>query len=462
MASVICRDKPIRKSNATEVGRKISDPGTVAQRLRRGTGVSPVLVTWEKRDRGYQDSPKLCVAYMGWNPMARGKIPKSAALCVCFAVIAAFVVCPPSARADWQYRRPIEANWDPAQSPATSLAIADFYTAGHSAPDGSDFRVTTDDGTFVPIRVLMMGPGDRARVAFRLVRPVKKYFLYFGNPTPAIPQPGPGELKFDCGLHLEMKELGDPGRLNGFDRLQNAWEHGGNVIGETLIPEANIGFNPLGPQDRTVSKVTGSIFAPVDGTYVISLWADDFAALYLDQTPVVYSAGGPQDSRNHVSRHLTRGPHQLLLYHVNIGGEGVFLAAWKTPNSGEFEKIGRQEISTFHTSDAGALEANRKPLTADFTSRYMGETFFADGYSFHYTFTAHQPASGEGTFEWDFGDGQTASGQEVDHVYLVPGVYPIRLTARLGDLSDSQTSRFAADRLWEHLDRPPSEPLELF
>jgi hypothetical protein len=373
--------------------------------------------------------------------------------------IAVLLVCVQFARADWEFRRPIDANWDPAQSPPTSLAIADFYTAGHSAPDGSDFRVTTDDGTFVASHVLMMGPGDRARVVFALQRPVKKYFIYFGNPTPAVPHPGPGEVKFDCGLLLQMKELAEPGRLDGFDQLQNAWDHGGAVLGETLIPEANIGFNPFGPQDRTVSKVSGSVFAPIDGTYVVSLWADNFAAMYFDGKPVVYAAMGPTDTRNHVSIQLSRGPHELLLYHVNTGGDGIFLAAWKTPSSRNFERIGRQEIATFHTSDAGPLHANRKPITADFASQYMGEAFFADGYSYHYKFTADQPGPGAGAFTWDFGDGQTASGPEVDHVYLAAGVYPIRLTARLGDLSDSQTTRFGVDRLWEHIDRPPSEPL---
>jgi len=380
--------------------------------------------------------------------------------CICFAM-ALLLIAVHSTRADWQFRRPIEANWDPLESPPTSLAIADFYTAGHCAPDGSDFRVTTEDGTFVASHVLMMGPGDRARVVFGLQRPVTKYFIYFGNPTPALPHPGPGAVKFDCGLHLEMKELGNPQPLDDFQRLADAWNHGGAVLGETLIPEANMGFNPFGPQERTVSKVTGSIFAPVDGTYVVSLWAEDFAALYLDGKPVVYAALGPRDTRNHVSTQLSRGTHQLLLYHVNTGVESIFLAAWKTPNSRNFQPIGRQEIATFHTSDAGALQTNRKPLTADFASQYMGESFFADDYSYHYKFSAHESNAGAGEYTWNFGDGQTASGAVVDHVYLAAGVFPIRLTARLGHLSDAQTTQFDVGRLWEHIDHPPEEPLEV-
>lgn len=362
-------------------------------------------------------------------------------------------------RADWQFRRAIDANWEPAHSPPTSLAIADFYTAGHAKPDGSDIRVTTEDGTPVASRVLMMGPGDRARVAFSLQRPIKKYFVYFGGQAPATTQPGPDELKLDCGLHLEMKELASAGRLDSFQRLSDAWDQGGKVIGETLIPEANLGFNPFGPQDRTVSRVTGSVFAPVDGQYVVSLWARNFAALFLDGKPVVYAAAGPVDTRNHGSIDLSRGPHQLLLYHVNTGGDGLFLAAWKTPNGHNFDKIGRQEIATFHSSIAEPLQENGKPLSADFLAQYMSECFFADDYSFHYRFTAHEYSAGRAEYAWDFGDGQAASGLMVDHVYLVPGIYPVKLTVRFGALSDSQATQFSVSRLWEQIDHPPAEPL---
>jgi len=32
------------------------------------------------------------------------------------------------------------------------------------------------------------------------------------------------------------------------------------------------------------------------------------------------------------------------------------------------------------------------------------------------------------SFTWDFGDGSTATGQSVDHSYLLPGAYTVTLT----------------------------------
>jgi hypothetical protein len=376
------------------------------------------------------------------------------------AVLALCRVCSQPARADWQFRRPIEANWDPAQSPQTSIAIADFFTAGHAAPDGSDIRMKTEDGRFVPTHILMMGPGDRARVAFELLRPVNQYFVYFGNPAPAVP-PELGELKFDCGLHLEMKELAGNGPFNDFNDLANCWNRGGKPIGETLIPEANLGFNPFGPQDRTVSRITGSIYAPAEGKYDFSVWADDFAAIAVDNNFFVYGSMGPRDSRNHRTVQLSRGPHTILIHHVNTGGEGLFQVAWKTPNSAIFQSIGRRDIAAFHTSRAGAMEKNRAPLVADFSVQYMGEAFFAEGYSHHYKFRAYPASTASGQYAWDFGDGQTASGLEADHVYLMPGVYALRLTVGAGALSESQVTQFGVSRLWEQIDNPPGESVEV-
>ncbi len=432
-------DKPIHNANATDqcpcALRTVSRPP--GARATCGTGVHPVLAARTGKKH------RTNLRWVG------------TLLEIAFFLLFALV---PSVRADWQFRRQIDANWEPGQSPPTSLAVADFYTAGHSKADGSDICMTTEDGTFVASHVLMMGPGDRARVVFSLKRPIKKYFAYFGDPVPARPQPGPGDLKFDCGLHLEMKQLDYAGPLNNFNRLADAWDRGGKVIGETLIPEAAIGFNPFGAEDRTVSRISGSVFAPVDGQYVVSLWADNFAALFLDGKPVVYAAIGPADTRNHGSITLSRGPHDLLIYHVNTGADGLFLAAWKTPNSHIFQRIGRQEIAPFHTSVAEPLQENRQPLTADFLSQYMGETFFAGDYSYHYKFTAHEYGSGA-EYDWDFGDGQTASGLMVDHVYLTLGIYSVKVTVQSGILADSQTTEFGVGRLWEQIDHPPAEPV---
>jgi PKD repeat protein len=355
-----------------------------------------------------------------------------------------------------QFRRPIAANWDPEESPPTSLAVADFFTAGHARLDGSDIRVTTDDGTPVASHVLVMGPGDRARIVFTLQRPIKNYWVYFGGPKPASTQPATGAVKFDCGLHMEIKQLAGR-RVRAVDDIQDAWERSGNVIGETMIPEASLGFNPLGPMDHTIARISGSLFAPIDGDYIFSVFAQDFAALYLDGKPVLLASRGPADTRTRATVQLTRGPHEFVIYHVSIGGDGIFLVAWQPPGAGAFATVGRGQFAPFHTSEAGAMQQAGSPLTADFAVQYIAESFFADGYAHHYRFSAHQFDSDRAQYNWDLGDGQIANGTDFDHVYLADRIYPVKLTVRVGSNVDTQTIRLSVSRLWEHIDHPPGE-----
>jgi PKD repeat protein len=59
--------------------------------------------------------------------------------------------------------------------------------------------------------------------------------------------------------------------------------------------------------------------------------------------------------------------------------------------------------------------------------------------------------------EWDFGDGQTAQGISVDHVFMTDGVYPVRLAYRFGSSNsggDAQTNRIMVARDYSHPDAP--------
>jgi PKD repeat protein len=76
----------------------------------------------------------------------------------------------------------------------------------------------------------------------------------------------------------------------------------------------------------------------------------------------------------------------------------------------------------------------------------LGECFFADRYSYRYHFAAESVADSPIKYHWDFGDGQTSTGAQLDHVYLSSGVYPVRLTATVGGNSDTQTSKIVVER----------------
>jgi PKD repeat protein len=160
--------------------------------------------------------------------------------------------------------------------------------------------------------------------------------------------------------------------------------------------------------------------------------------------------------------HLKRGRHDFLFYHLKASGDGRFTVAWQRPDSKVFEVIPRVSFAIFARGNPGPLEELHKTIVADFSYQYAGDSYYADQYSHHYVFSAQEPkAVTRANYEWDFGDGQTASGPLVEHVYLTDGEYPIKLSVRLGEISDSQTNKLAVSRDWPHIDNPALDKLSI-
>jgi PKD domain len=345
----------------------------------------------------------------------------------------------------WPYRRPIDVTWDAEHATGNELATAEFYTAGHALPDARDIRVATDDGKIVPCHILMAGPGDRIRLVFSLQKEIKKYAVYFGNPSPVSPPPGTDDVQYRAGLLMETKTWnGQPG--NNFEQIVRTWDNSGPTLGQTIIDRAFLGFNPFGDQDRTVSKIIGSLFAPIDGDYIFAMSVDDDGALYIDGQPLLFAPIGPSDTRYHATIHLTRGPHDFLLYHLNVGQDGRFAVGWQRPDTNKVDVIARESFGTCFGSQVGPLQQHDKPFLADFSIEQLGECFFADRYSYRYHFTAKTTANAPIKYHWDFGDGQTSTLPDLDHVYLSAGVYSVKLTATVGPNSDIQTNKIVVER----------------
>ena len=118
------------------------------------------------------------------------------------------------ARADWfnaawPFRRALNVEWDAEHAgdndaDESKIAVVDFYTAGHTLPDGSDIRVSTKDGHLCAVRILKTGLDDSARIVFKLAKLEKRYFVYFGNKTPDPPPANIlGELPIHFGVLFE-------------------------------------------------------------------------------------------------------------------------------------------------------------------------------------------------------------------------------------------------------------------
>ncbi len=325
-------------------------------------------------------------------------------------------------------------------------------------------RVVTDDGHLCPVRILRLGPGDAMEILFKLAPFQQKYAVYWGNANPPpLPAQAAAGFPIHYGLLLEMRgENG--GGLNSVGQLQRAWENGSPDYGSTMIDRPFIGYNPITDNRRTISRITGSLMVPADGDYKFAGACASKGSLSIDGRPILFIPGCPGDIRFNATIHLTAGRHDFMMYHASNGERWIISLGWGKPDAKKVEIVDREHFGICARGMPGPLQQLRHDLTADFTSQNVAECFEHDptnddpekgNYSQLFRFTAvAPPANPAMKIEWDFGDGQTASGPTIDHAFMTPGVYPVRLTYRIGSSSESQTNRILIGRDLTQPDQP--------
>jgi len=380
------------------------------------------------------------------------------AFCVKFPLLV--LLCASTARAvdpwwnpKWRYRREITIeDTTPTRLGGTDIITVEMPTGGVSKPDGGDIRVTTSMGKEVVSRVLMTGPGDRARLAFAKRASLKKYYAYLGNPDAP---PRRAVLPIQRGVLLETYRCrADPPRK--FADARKIFKKPGTIIGRRFVDRMFLGYNPFGPNQAIANLMTGYVVAPKSGEYTFSCSSNNASFLLVDDKLLISNGGwhGPQrDIRKNARINLKAGLHKLTFYHINRKSNPVLVVAWKAPGEKRVRVIPPAAYSLVHAGLAGTMQQITKPLDIDFSPLYAGETFAANRYYQRYSFAARTVGrGGKGLkWSWDFGDGQKSNEETVDHVYSVDGMYTVTLTARTPRGQLTRTNRIYVSRPWDRV-----------
>lgn len=388
-------------------------------------------------------------------------------LWMCVAVLGLSLPASPAGAQDawwnysWPYRRVLAVTDVPKTGlPGDEIGVVTMFTGGSLLSDGQDIRVVTATGEPVAHRVLMVGPGDTVRVAFALKPPATKYGVYFGNEK--APKPT-STLEIKRGV-LQETWAYTGGGVASLQHALKVYEKTGELIGRDFRPQIFQGYNPFGPQDRICSIYTGYLVCPYEGEYAFALSSKDASFLLADGKEVVDN-GGLHPPQHDISKTgkitLTKGLHELKVYHINADGDPILTVAWREPGGKRIWTIPPEAFAPIRVATAGMMERYAKSVQADFIPTFAGETYMAGRYFQRYTFELLTGGRtvGKPEVQWEFGDGQTASESKVEHVYLRPGPYKVTMTAKVGGEKIVRANTLYVSRPWDQVTQGKLDPL---
>lgn len=348
---------------------------------------------------------------------------------------------------DWPWRRSLELISDPHKVDADDTVVAEFYAPGLAKADGGDLRIASEDGKFVPSRMLQVGPGDRVRMFFNPLKGQLHYAAYWGN---AANLPATANAKLTAGLLIETKPVVVE-QMKSIAQMKQTYDAAGAVQTWAVFDRPFMGYNPSGFVGVSISRVTGTLYVPIDGAYQIAVTADDCGGLMLDEADCVFAPGAEQDIRYNKKLTLKKGPHPLEYYHLDTGGDWRFTIGWLQPGGQNVEPMQIDAVGRYTKSKVGPLEQLHKntvaETVADFSIDSLGECLVDDQSSFRIRLTAAVPNTATNVrVDWDFGDGQTAAGTKVDHIFLAPGTYTIKVSLKTLQGGDTRTEKVVIAR----------------
>jgi len=353
----------------------------------------------------------------------------------------------------WTARAAIEIT-RPATDKAVDCASVKVLLHGRGKPDGTDLRVVDAAGKPVPFQVTFHDPARYALITFQCADPKGRYFVYFGNPTATRAaeqvivddKPGAGPPKgawvprfglvYETRVRPRAKDIKDesnPMTVAEYARLLAASPR---KLGARQQPRIADGYNPFGSSDYYLSVYRGWIHIPKAGTYKFCTASNEGSFSFIDGKDLVHWPGrhtaerGARGEKN-AGVELTAGPHYVEYYHEEVTLEQMAFLGWHVGgDDGPFGPIPEDRFPLPHEAAVARYEDPKGPLPT-FEPVVTDSIWPADRGEGQYTrakFAAG--AMPEGTkFTWDFGDGQSATGPAVEHVYLVAEkTYPVTLT----------------------------------
>jgi tetratricopeptide (TPR) repeat protein len=322
---------------------------------------------------------------------------------------------------------------------------------GRAKPDGSDYRVLDAAGKPVSFQLVYHDAERYSLISFQAANPRQRFFIYFGNPSAARtaeqvaadPAPGSGPPKgawvprYGFVLQTILRPEGEnPHTVADMAKLMAGSKAKYGARYQRRVAE---GYNPFGPSDYYISIYRGWVQVPKAGKYTFCTASNEASFSFLDGKELVHWPGrhtAERGARGEVNTtvELTAGLHYLEYYHEEVTLEQMAFLGWRLEGDPAFSAIPESFYTAPHAAVVQRYEGSTGPLVhfEPVITDSVWPTSRHEGQWTRCRFQAGKdPALPEGTkYEWDFGDGQKATGAAAEHVYLTLGTYPVTLTAQ--------------------------------
>jgi tetratricopeptide (TPR) repeat protein len=368
--------------------------------------------------------------------------------------------------AGWQARAVVEIT-KTLPDPGVDTAAVRILCQGHAKPDGSDYRVLDAAGKPVPFQLTFHDAARYSLLSFRAASPKagERFFVYFDNPKAdrapeqvvVDPSPGAGPPKgawiprYGLVLETMQRPEGDnPKTVADMAKLiaGSPRKHGAQY--QRRIAD---GYNHFGGSDYYISAYRGWLQIPKDGKYQFCTASNEASFSFLDGKELVHWPGrhtaehGMHGEKN-ATVDLKAGLHYVEYYHEEVLLDQMAFLGWRPEGQAGFGAIPESIYTTPHPAAVSRYEDPKGNALLHFEPQIADSLWPPDRAEGQYTrcrFAAGTtpPLPAGTTYRWEFGDGQTTTGAEVEHVYVALGMYQVTLTAQ--GPQGTQTARWPLD-----------------
>ncbi|HVX13556.1 MAG TPA: PKD domain-containing protein [Pirellulales bacterium] len=361
--------------------------------------------------------------------------------------------------AGWQERAVLAIPQPQADGEVDTAAVR-ILCQGQARPDGADFRLLDAAGQPVPFQVMFCEAPRYALVSFKASDPRQAYYIYYGNPqagraaeeivADAKPGAGPPQAAWVPHYGLVLTTLRRPGGDDpptAVDNPKNVAEMAALLAASPAKDGARCqrgiadGFNPFGSSDNYLSIYRGWLRLPAAGSYRFCTASNEASFSFLDGKELVHWPGrhtaerGERGEKN-VQVELTGGWHYVEYYHEEVALQQMAFLGWSPPGAeqGRFSGLPEDVFPAPHEAVVAAYQTAAGPAL-HFEPTIVDTCWPESRHEGQYTRVAFNVADGSlagandaGEYRWDFGDGQTAVGRQVEHVYLTLGQFAVKLS----------------------------------